>query len=152
MDSFFAKEGIALDVANIQYNEGIRTTAKFLLNSFWGKFAQTPNKTKTAILETDAQVVELFHSSTKEVVGFVERHGDDGFLEVQYVERDYLYKESGDTNTYIAGCTTAQARLKLWGTLDSLGDRALYGDTDSVIYRATQGEETPELGQFISST
>ena len=32
-------------------NSGLRTIAKLMLNSLWGKLAQRPNQTKTAICQ-----------------------------------------------------------------------------------------------------
>ena len=43
---YYAKEKIMLEQANIQKNPGLRTLAKMMLNSMWGKFGQKPNKTQ----------------------------------------------------------------------------------------------------------
>ena len=43
---YYAKEKIMLEEANIQKNPGLRTLAKMMLNSMWGKFGQKPNKTQ----------------------------------------------------------------------------------------------------------
>ena len=40
------REGIKLDPAKIQKNPGLRTLAKMMLNSMWGKFGQRTNKTQ----------------------------------------------------------------------------------------------------------
>lgn len=54
----------------------------------------------------------------------------------------------------MAAFTTSLARLKLYEALDFLGDRALYYDTDSVIYKTKPGQEKlplgPYLGQFTN--
>ena len=34
---FYQREGIRLDYANIKHNPGLRSLAKLMLNSFWGK-------------------------------------------------------------------------------------------------------------------
>lgn len=57
------REGIKRDPAKIQKNPGLRTLAKMMLNSMWGKFGQRTNKTQlqefdepqkfTAFLESD---------------------------------------------------------------------------------------------------
>ena len=39
----FNKEGIMLDYDKIQENPGLRSLAKLMLNSFWGKFGQRSN-------------------------------------------------------------------------------------------------------------
>lgn len=55
----------------------------------------------------------------------------------------------GRTNVVIAAYTTAQARLKLYSYLESLGDRTLYADTDSIIFTARLGEWSPPLGDYL---
>ena len=40
------KEGIELDPEKIEKNPGLRTLAKMMLNSMWGKFGQRTNKTQ----------------------------------------------------------------------------------------------------------
>ena len=59
------------------------------------------------------------------------------------------YKHSFKTNVFIAAFTTSLARLKLYNALDVLQDRALYYDTDSVIYKSKPGEEKLPLGPFL---
>lgn len=59
------------------------------------------------------------------------------------------YKRSFKTNVFIAAFTTSLARLKLYNALDVLQDRALYYDTDSVIYKSKPGEEKLPLGLFL---
>ena len=57
-------------------------------------------------------------------------------------------------NIFIACFTTCHARLKLYDTLDLLGQRVLYFDTDSVVYIQKPGQaEVPKgnyLGDFTS--
>ena len=55
-----------------------------------------------------------------------------------------------DTNIYIAVATTAWARMKLYKELDKLGERTLYCDTDSVIYKqSVNPSENLEIGGFL---
>lgn len=62
-------------------------------------------------------------------------------------------EEAADTlptvNVCIAAYTTAQARLKLYSYLEKLNDRALYYDTDSVIFVSREGEWEPPTGEFV---
>lgn len=52
-------------------------------------------------------------------------------------------------NIFIAIFTTALARLKLYDALDTVKDRVLYYDTDSVIYRTKPDEIKLPLGRFL---
>ena len=50
---------------------------------------------------------------------------------------------------FIVAFTTSQARLKLYGALDTLRERVLYYNTDSVIYRWKPGQVDLPLGEFL---
>ena len=51
------------------------------------------------------------------------------------------YQRSLKKNVFIAAFTTSLARLKQYDAFDFLGDRALYYDTDSVIYKTKPGQD-----------
>ena len=55
-------------------------------------------------------------------------------MEMRYQYKGGFVEKSGKTNVVIAAYTTAQARLKLYSYLEQLGPRAIYADTDSVVY------------------
>ena len=71
----------------------------------------------------------------------------DGRNEIS-IQRGFV-EESGKTNVVIAAYTTTRARLKLYSYLEQLGPRALYADTDSVVYTSRTGEWKPELGDYL---
>ncbi len=50
------------------------------------------------------------------------------------------------TNVAIAAFVTANARLKLYNTINKLGKRLLYCDTDSMIFVSKKGDFMPEIG------
>ena len=64
----------------------------------------------------------------------------DEMVEMRYQYKEKFVEESGRTNVVIATYTTAQTRLKLYSYLEQLGSRALYADTDSVVYTSRPGE------------
>ena len=55
----------------------------------------------------------------------------------------------GKTNIFIACFTSALARLKLYAELEKLGEKVLYYDTDSLIYRWKEGEPFILTGIFF---
>ena len=59
------------------------------------------------------------------------------------------YERSFKVNVFIAAFTTSLARLKLYDGLDTLKERVLYYDTDSIIYRCKEGQEKLPLGRFL---
>ena len=61
----------------------------------------------------------------------------------------FFFQESNKTNVVIAAFTSAQARLKLYGVLEELGERAIYYDTDSVVFYSKPGDTKPPLGDYL---
>ena len=57
--------------------------------------------------------------------------------------------DNGKVNIFIAAFTTCHARLRLYTHLETLGDRALYYDTDSVIYHWQPGQAEIPLGDYL---
>lgn len=54
-----------------------------------------------------------------------------------------------NTNVFIACFTTAYARLEDYHLLDSLQERCLYHDTDSVIFVSKEGAWNPTLRDYL---
>ena len=133
IQDYFDHEGILLEKSQIKKNPGLRSLAKLMLNSFWGKFGQRTNLQKHRLF-ADAQ--EFF-----KLVG-------DPLIDLRTL--DFLTKESvlagyspasedceetlPSGNVVIAAITTAQARLKLYEEMEKLGDRVIYTDTDSLLF------------------
>lgn len=57
--------------------------------------------------------------------------------------------EPPTVNVVIAVYLTALARLKLYSYLEKLGHRAIYFDTDSIIFISRPGEYDVSTGEFI---
>ena len=70
-------------------------------------------------------------------------------LEVTTVKKEGACLPTTKGNIFIAFFTTSWARLKLYDALDTLKERVLYYDTDSVIYKTKPGEEKVSLGKFL---
>ena len=70
-------------------------------------------------------------------------------MELVVTKNEDEYQRSFKQNVFIAAFTTSLARLKLYDALDFLGDRVLYYDTDSVIYKTKRGQEKLPLGEFL---
>lgn len=49
----------------------------------------------------------------------------------------------------IAAFTTKQARLELYSYLENLEERALYCDTDSIIFSSKPGDWIPDTGDYL---
>ena len=122
---------------------------------------------KTEIVTDPQRLVEMLTNSEVEVIGYL--LVNDYTLYVCWRYNEEAMETSPVTNVVVAAYTTAQARLKLYSYLEPLGERALYYDTDSIIYvsntniheyepstRTLLGEMTDELscygiGSYITS-
>ena len=146
------KEGIQLEYENIRKNPGLRTVAKLMLNSMWGKFGQKPNKTQVAQF-TDPIEFHHFISSDQLDIHKIQMHqNNENVVEVFYTKQQEDMDIQPNLNIFIACFTTCYARLKLYEALEMLGERVLYYDTDSVIYVQNLDDPTeqqPVLGDYL---
>ena len=139
------KEGITLK--NVAKNPGRKQVAKLMLNSFWGKFGERTNKSKTEQVKQPAQLYRLLTDAANHVQTL--RVCTDEVLEVVYQQTEDNDMPSAKTNIFIACFTTCHARLKLYSYLHRLQTQVLYYDTDSVIYAWRPGQPPIETGDFL---
>jgi len=132
-------------------NPGGRQLAKLRLNMLWGKFVQTPKAVTLKFISTYEDYVKLWYDNQvdKSSLMFRRIHDDLDFMEVKYSHTSSLRAPS-NTHYYMGGSCTAQARLKLTSMLRKVGEeRALYCDTDSVVYVHREGDEVIETGEAL---
>ena len=127
-----------MDCNNIKNNPGLRALTKLMLNSFWRKFGQRSNMPQIKYISEPTEYFDMLTSDQILVMSI--NLVSDEMVEMKYQYKEEFVEESGRTNVVIAAYTTAQSRLKLYSYLEQLGPRALYADTDSVVYTSRQGE------------
>ena len=147
IEDYFQHEGIQLEYDKIEKNPGLRTLAKMMLNSMWGKFGQRFNKTRLQEFD-DPQAFDRFLDTDTLDVRHVSIMNDQ-MVEVLYQYQKEDIPVSPNLNIFVASFTTCWARLKLYEALELLGDRVLYYDTDSVIYLEEPGQPRPDLGNYL---
>ena len=140
-------EGIKLDPHRIARNEGLRSLAKLMANSHWGKFAQRSNKVQITYTDDPAEYIRLMSDPAINV-------HDVNYVNESYVSLSWNLDADHDegspkTNVVLAAYTTANARLKLYSVAGKLGQRALYMDTDSVIFIHRDGLYNPDLDDYL---
>ena len=126
------QDSIRLEKEKVKPNPGLKATAKLMLNSFWGKFGERTNKSKTEQVKQPAQLYRLLTDAANHVQTI--RVCTDDILEVVYKNKEEAVVPSNKTNVFVAAFTTCHARLKLYSYLERLGEQLLYYDTNSVIY------------------
>ena len=144
---YFEQEGIQLEYNNIEKNPGLRTLAKMMLNSMWGKFGQRLNKTQVETFDEPQSFHHFLDTSTLDV-----RHVsviNDQLVEVHYQHQEEDIPVSPNLNIFVACFTTCWARLRLYAALEPLGQRVLYYDTDSLIFLQDEGQPNPALGDYL---
>lgn len=68
---------------------------------------------------------------------------------VNYTQKNEYIDACPFGNIVLANYTTAQARLRLYETLEKLDRRVLYFDTDSIIYIHSQDQYNPETEERL---
>lgn len=146
---YFDHEGLLLDSTNVKKNPGMRAISKQVLNCLWGKLAEKDNHKQTKYVKTPAQLLQYFRDDSVTVHDMWVLNED--LLEVQYTNARGFVEQNVNTNIVIASFTTALARLKLYSILEKLGDRALYYDTDSVVFKTNPSLEPfdPKTGNYL---
>ncbi|KAJ8962385.1 hypothetical protein NQ318_018369 [Aromia moschata] len=147
IEEFLTRENVQLEFAEIIENPGLRSLAKLILNSFWGKLGQRENQPKTKIVRDPSEFFGMLIDPGIFVNSALPINEDT--LVVNWEQKEEAYDILSTVNVVIAAYVTTQARLKLYSYLERLGDRVLYYDTDSVIYVSKEGEYEPETGNFI---
>ncbi|GAB0093682.1 DNA-directed DNA polymerase [Sergentomyia squamirostris] len=146
---YLEKEGILLDAAEIRVNKGMRSLAKIVLNSLWGRFIMRDDHPKTKVCNSFEDLNNLISSENIEILDFY--FGGPKQLFVSYKcqhEADAPVNKYGNIGVGI--CTTTNARIKLYSVLSKLGRNLFYCDTDSMIYVVPNGQKNPlECGKFL---
>lgn len=143
---------IDLDEKNLIFNPGMRALTKIELNALWGKFGMRNNLSSTEYFDT--KNIEKYWKLRQ-------RHDNKEIQmknikiidpETKYIEYTELLEENTSlsiTNLAIASFTTSHARLRLYDDLKMLGDRAIYADTDSIIYEHQENNWNPKQGNYL---
>lgn len=149
IEDYKKNEGILLNYEKIEKNPGLRSLAKLMLNSFWGKFGQRENLPKTNIVTESSELFDLL-TRPFAIVNYIQEINDNTVL-VNWEQKEEAADVLGTGNCVIAAYVTTQARLKLYEHLEKLDTRCLYCDTDSCIYVSSGEPEEyePPIGSFL---
>ena len=133
-------ESITRDPRLIQKNPGRKTTAKLLLNSFWGKCGEILLKPSTETVYNASHLFALVSNPFNDIRQV--RIPNDDSPEVALAALANLKDrktDNGCVNIFVAALTTCHARLQ---------QRVLYFDTDSVIYTTKPSQPNTLLGNY----
>jgi hypothetical protein len=138
-----------MNPSDIQKNPVRRTIAKLFLNCLWGKFDQRLQLPKSQYLTEEEELQKKLQDATLEIKGIEllqnKEHPETDMMLINYQEKNEFVKDCPFGNIVLACFTTAHARLHLYQTLQPLGERVLYFDTDSIIYQHNDSEFNPTI-------
>jgi PAS domain-containing protein len=147
---------IKVNKTDFKYNASLRTLAKLVLNSLWGKFGQRDQLVKCDVL-TDSADMMKYHERKRN--GLIEEKATREYGGFMHMKKYVNVYGISNKNVAIAAFVTAHARIRLWRQLHQLWDRVYYHDTDSIIYyynpAARDAYHIPEgnfLGDWESET
>ncbi|KAK3910228.1 DNA polymerase [Frankliniella fusca] len=140
-------DGVVLDPAKMVKNSALRTMAKLMCNSFWGKFGEKTLRSRTDLIYDPAKLMPLLTDPRKEVTGLLP-------LSEECIQVTWKPVEDSETSLPTssilhAAFTTCFGRLQLYKYLDVVKERALYHNTGSVAYISRPGEPDLPLGTHL---
>jgi hypothetical protein len=135
------REGIEIDMHEIEDNPGIRALGKQVVNSLWGKICQNTDKSKTVYITEPSEYFGLLIEDKYNVQDV--RKVNDNMIEVTYTTPAELTQPHAFVNHAVASFVTSYARLHLYSFMEKLGENLLYADTDSVVF--ITGPGMPDL-------
>ena len=142
INSFEQSEGVRLDRESINFNATKRGLAKLCLNSMWGKLTERNDRTKTKITTEPRELYVFLATPDNEVTNLVFASDDVVCLSWKHGAEEDV-PSLRHTNDVIGAYVTAGARIHVYRFLDRQQERAIYCDTDSVIY--VQPKDEPSL-------
>jgi hypothetical protein len=148
IDDFYGSEGVRLERDAIKPNVAKRGLAKSCLNSMWGKLTEGNNRTKSKMISDPHELYRFLATSGIEVLNLVFASSKVVWLSWRFAQYEQV-KCLRHTIEVIGAYVTARAHLKLYSYLDKLLEKALYCDTDTVIY--IQNNSEPELFRLMGT-
>jgi len=149
------KKRMNTELPEIKENPGLKALSKLCINNPWGKFGQTSQYGETLLVNGfSPDDLEKFQKSFFSPSTDLEKTtwnpimGSE-FITAKFWKKDDWIPTSGNKSLYMAIFTTAHARLKLYDVLDTLKERVLYFDTDSVIFQGDEGHEAFDMGEHL---
>ena len=133
-------------ITNFHFCEIDRFCVFFLLQPTW-KIGERQNKPQTHVITSPHQLFNILDDPAYEISAV--RICSEDVMKLVTTMAEEEYERSVKINVFIAAFTTSHARLKLYGTLDTLKERVLYYDTEGVIYHWKLGQVKLPLGEFL---
>jgi len=141
-ESYRRKFGMEIDFTDWDDNPGLKAAAKVLLNGMWGKHAESVDHQQTFVMNND---------DNQDNWNFCQNVMSDLYSDISFDSLGnftmFKFKENRSfvkptlMNGYlpVAVFVPCYGQMYLYNYMDQLGDRLLYVDTDSLIYKLDGG-------------
>jgi len=139
---FKTNESILLDRNAIRPNAAKRPLAKLCLNSMWGKLTERNHRSKTELISYPQELYRFLATSEVDVVNLLFARDHVVWVSWKYAAEERI-PNLPHTNEVLGSFVTAGARIQLYAYLDQLQERAIFTNTDSIIY--IQKDDEPPL-------
>ena len=142
-----AHVGISLSLHDVVYNAGRRTIVNLCHNNIWGAFTHNSDRcTKEFVTEPR----KFFERNSYDTYYVSDVHiMKDDCLYITYTQSKGFRTPALNTNASIAFYVTNHTRLELYSYVELLEGRALYCETDLIIYRHVEGMYNPPLSECV---
>ena len=148
VENIMKHEGIELDKENIEFNSGVRTFSKLCLNSLWGKFCErSEGLIEKKVVKDTKTFLDVLCSDKYEVNETI--FFDNDVCLMYYKKKTGYCEPSKTSNVVIGSYVTAYGRMELYNYLNMVKERAVYCDTDSLIYQEEPGQPSPETSAYV---
>jgi hypothetical protein len=123
---------IMITMDDIEFNAGVRSTAKLCGNTLFGSLAENSKRSKTVMITKSSEIARYFCDGRLEINSVIGL-GDNALL--NYTPIEEVVQPLSHTSIVHAMFITAYGRMKLYHELRKVGlGRLLYSDTDSILY------------------
>ena len=137
------EENISLEYDKVFFNPGLRSLAKLILNSQWGKMCQRSQLSKVVYFKNPGDFLKFIinkENNIKDIQLITET-----LVRVTFEKQDFFVENNLNVNCVLASYVTSYGRLMLYDLISLLGDDCLYYDTDSCIYRRPRSDSEDKV-------
>jgi hypothetical protein len=145
--------GITLNRQEMVKNAGMKQLAKLMLNSLWGKFAESGGYAIHKVINSSDEYREMeerWDAGEIDINFRMQCLNGDVVINYRNIDDDEeKFAHLSRTNVALASFVTAWGALILWEQMDLLGKRVLYHDTDSIVYEYDPALYNIPVGKYL---
>jgi len=149
VETLWKNEGISLDTESIISNAAKRGIAILCLIILWGKLTERRDRTQSKVISEPKVLYNFLATPGIEVTNLAFASDDVVWISWKLSAERHV-PNLRHTNEVIGAYVTAGAMRHLYRYFDWFGERAIYCDTDSVIYHQPKyGHNLIEMGDKL---